>query len=70
MVELEDVVDDADVLELKTLLENHVKYTDSDIAKSVLADWDASLKNFTKVMPVDYKRALKELAEEAAAATA
>ena len=68
MVELEDVVDEADVNELKTLLENHVKYTDSDIGKSMLADWDTHLKNFTKVMPVDYKRALKELAEEAAAA--
>lgn len=69
MVELEEVVDPEDVQELKTMIENHVGYTGSEVGKALLADWQTSLKKFTKVMPVDYKRALKELAEEAAAAT-
>lgn len=67
MVELEEVVDAADVQELKTMIENHVRYTHSKIGQQMLDDWDSTLKNFTKVMPVDYKRALREMAEEATA---
>ncbi|MCL4110102.1 UNVERIFIED_CONTAM: hypothetical protein GTU68_024947 [Idotea baltica] len=64
LVELEDVVEPEDIADLKRLIENHAKYTGSKAAKSILADWDNELKKFTKVMPVDYKRALKEIAEE------
>jgi glutamate synthase (NADPH/NADH) large chain len=64
MVALEEVVEAADVEELKTLIENHSKYTGSAIAKQILDTWQKSLKHFHKVMPVDYKRALKELAAE------
>lgn len=64
LVELEDVVEPMDVSDLKRLIENHVKYTGSESGKSILADWDNELKKFTKVMPVDYKRALLEIAEE------
>ncbi|MCL4112065.1 UNVERIFIED_CONTAM: hypothetical protein GTU68_015699 [Idotea baltica] len=67
-VELEEVVDPEDVQQLKTMIENHVGYTGSAVGKALLDDWQTSLKKFTKVMPVDYKRALKEIAEEAAAA--
>jgi glutamate synthase domain-containing protein 3 len=64
MVALEEVVEAADVEELKTLIENQSKYTGSAIAKQILDTWQKSLKHFHKVMPVDYKRALKELAAE------
>ncbi|MEZ6040295.1 MAG: glutamate synthase large subunit [Planctomycetaceae bacterium] len=67
MVELEDVVEEQDVSELKTMIESHLKYTGSTVAKSILNDWVNSLRQFRKVMPVDYKRALRELAEEQAA---
>ena len=47
--------------ELKKLISNHYKYTDSNIAKQLLDDWPTSLKNFVKVMPTDYKRVLEEI---------
>ena len=64
LVELEDVTNAEDIADLKRLIENHGKYTGSNTAESILADWDNELKKFTKVMPVDYKRALQEIAEE------
>jgi glutamate synthase (NADPH) large chain len=39
----------------------HHERTGSDVAARLLADWDASLERFVKVMPHDYKRALEEL---------
>ena len=60
MVELEEVVHDEDKAELKHLIENHLKYTGSDVAKRILDDWDAALTKFIKVMPTDYKRVLLE----------
>ncbi|MDB4614591.1 hypothetical protein OAH18_02765, partial [bacterium] len=50
------------------LVENHAKYTGSKTATDILSDWDTNLKKFTKVMPVDYKRALTEMAKEKAQA--
>ena len=46
------------------MVEKHVGYTDSTVAKRVLEDWDAALKKFVKVIPVDYKRALALLEDE------
>jgi glutamate synthase domain-containing protein 3 len=60
MVELEAVEDDDDKAELKQLIENHLGYTGSAVAKRVLDDWDKLLKQFIKVMPTDYKRVLME----------
>jgi glutamate synthase (NADPH/NADH) large chain len=67
MVALEAVEDVEDSIELRTLIERHAEYTGSAKAKELLADWSNSVKKFIKVMPVDYKRALRELALEAAA---
>ncbi|MCF7980975.1 MAG: glutamate synthase large subunit, partial [Pseudomonadales bacterium] len=60
MVNLETVAADEDVAELKQLIKNHLEYTGSAVAKRVLANWDAMLNQFVKVMPVDYKRVLEE----------
>ena len=68
MVELEAVEVDEDIDELKTLIENHLKYTGSTVARGILENWDKSLKQFIKVMPTDYKRVLAELKEQEAAA--
>ena len=65
MVELEKVEADEDVAELRELVEKHARYTDSAPAAKVLEDWDASLAQFVKVMPTDYKRVLEERAGEA-----
>ena len=67
LVELEDL-EPTDAEELKTIVENHQRYTGSEVATKILADWDSNLSQFTKVMPVDYKRALQELAAESAKA--
>ena len=59
--DLEDLVIKEDVEELKKLISNHLKYTKSDIAEKILSNWNQELKNFTKVMPTDYKRVLQEM---------
>src|SRR5262249_14220098 len=61
MVELEEV-GEADAIELRALIEEHRDRTDSPVAARVLADWDAMVPRFVKVMPTDYKRVLAELA--------
>ena len=55
-----------DEITLKTLIENHAKYTGSERAKTILADWVNYRAKFVKVMPNEYKRALIELAEDKA----
>ncbi|MCC6582100.1 MAG: glutamate synthase subunit alpha, partial [Chitinophagales bacterium] len=59
MVALEDLdADDLDVL--KHHIERHLKYTDSDVAKNILDNWEVTSKFFVKVMPTDYKKVLLE----------
>ena len=55
-----------DEVTLKALIENHAKYTGSVRASSLLADWTTSRSKFIKVMPIEYKRALTELATASA----
>lgn len=69
-VELEQVEDADDITELKMLIDNHRKFTSSAVAKSIIDNWDAELELFKKVMPIDYKRALLEMAAEEAEAAA
>ncbi|SPL98494.1 Glutamate synthase [NADPH] large chain [[Actinomadura] parvosata subsp. kistnae] len=49
---------------LKETVEKHFAETGSPVAKALLADWDAALTRFGKIMPTDYKRVL-EAAEAA-----
>jgi glutamate synthase (NADPH/NADH) large chain len=60
MVEVEEVVDDDDVEELKQLIELHRDHTDSTVAADIFDRWDDTLPQFVKVMPTDYKRVLME----------
>ncbi|MEX0600507.1 MAG: glutamate synthase large subunit, partial [Rhodothermales bacterium] len=64
MVDLEEVTDPADITELREMVENHYRYTDSKTARWVLENWEASLEEFVKVMPVEYRNALLRLEEE------
>ncbi len=50
-----------DSLRLRQLIEKHLHYTGSPVAKRILDDWAAYLPKFVKVMPVDYRRALTEI---------
>ncbi len=61
MVELEKVEESDDRKELKQLVERHSSFTNSEVAKRLLANWDVALRKFVKVMPIDYKRVLLEM---------
>lgn len=64
MVDLEEVVEQKDIQELHDLIAEHLERTGSTLAGGLLADWPGCVKKFVKVMPRDYKRALKQLEEE------
>jgi glutamate synthase (NADPH/NADH) large chain len=53
-----------DAERLHRLITRHAHYTNSERAKTILADWKAWLPKFRKVMPVDYRRALAEMARQ------
>jgi glutamate synthase (NADPH/NADH) large chain len=63
MVELENL-QESDLKTVQELLQNHVDYTNSPKATEILKDWKKSSKNFIKVMPTDYKKALELLAKQ------
>ena len=64
MADLEHVAPgSSDDLELRRLVENHYRYTQSTVAERLLADWASSLGRFHKVMPRDYARVLRELTD-------
>jgi glutamate synthase domain-containing protein 3 len=71
MVGFEELAE-ADAIELRTMVEEHVQRTDSSVGARVLDEWEELLARnaFVKVMPHDYKRVLRELAEEEARAAA
>ena len=54
----------ADEQALRAQIEKHLKYTGSERARTILENWADYLPKFTKVMPTDYRRALKEQAAE------
>ncbi|MCX7097588.1 MAG: glutamate synthase large subunit [Methylococcales bacterium] len=59
-----------DAQRLKRLVENHKHYTGSRRATEILANWQDYLPRFVKVMPVDYRAALKQIQAEQASAAA
>ena len=52
---------ESDVERLHVLISRHAKLTDSKRAAEILANWKTYLPKFRKVMPVEYRRALKEM---------
>jgi len=52
---------ESDIERLHVLITRHAKLTGSKRAAEILANWKAWLPKFRKVMPVEYRRALKEL---------
>jgi glutamate synthase (NADPH/NADH) large chain len=59
MVDL-DPMEDSDFKVVRTLVRNHFSYTSSPRAVELLQNWEEHKKYFTKVMPRDYKRVLKQ----------
>ncbi len=60
MVELTLVEDAADARELHRLISAHYRHTRSALAGRILDDWDAALKDFIQVTPIEYKKIVKE----------
>ncbi len=52
------LVDHTDEEELLRLLDSHIRYTQSPLAKRIVADWATYRSQFIKVMPVEYKQIL------------
>ena len=48
---------------LYQLISNHMHFTGSTRAKTILDEWGTFRPKFVKVMPVEYRRALKEMEE-------
>ncbi|MDB5522157.1 MAG: glutamate synthase large subunit, partial [Tardiphaga sp.] len=51
----------ADIERLHVLITRHAKLAGSKKAQHILANWTTYLPKFRKVMPVEYRRALREL---------
>ena len=59
-----ETIEDEEADELKSLIAKHVAYTNSTRGSELLANWSNSLRQFVKVMPTEYKKALKRLETE------
>jgi glutamate synthase (ferredoxin) len=67
MVGLEKLEDAEEIADLRELIQAHFDLTGSAIASKVLANWDAMVPVFVKVMPKDYKRVLQAIERAIAA---
>lgn len=56
MISIEAVTDKYEVSELKQLIMDHVNYTNSEIGKRILEDFEGYLPKFKKIIPNDYKK--------------
>ena len=56
---------ESDVERLHVLITRHAKLAGSKRAAEILANWKAWLPKFRKVIPVEYRRALRELKAKA-----
>ncbi len=56
-----------DAERLHQLITRHAHYTNSKKAQMILADWAGYLPKFRKVMPIEFARALEEIAKAQAA---
>jgi glutamate synthase domain-containing protein 2/glutamate synthase domain-containing protein 1/glutamate synthase domain-containing protein 3 len=64
MVDLESMTEPEDRQELRNMIEQHVRHTDSHRGQRILDDWESCMAHFVKVFPTDYKRALGMLSRE------
>ncbi|HRD81190.1 MAG TPA: glutamate synthase large subunit [Saprospiraceae bacterium] len=57
MIDL-DPLDEADVAQVRAMLERHYRFTQSSVARFLLSDLEQQAGRFVKVFPKDYKQAL------------
>ena len=58
MVHIEHVTTKMDVGELKSMIEEHVANTNSELGKKILDNFTEYLPKFKKIIPIDYERML------------
>ena len=63
LVSTEELSNKYDVLELKAMIEDHVKYTNSIRGKEILDNFEEYLPKFKKIIPYDYKKMLNAIAK-------
>ena len=63
LVSFEAVTEKYDVLELKEMITEHVKYTNSAKGKEILDDFMSYLPKFKKIIPHDYRRMLQTIVQ-------
>ena len=61
MVSFEAVTEKYDVFELKEMITEHVKYTNSVKGKLILENFASYLPKFKKIIPHDYRRMLQTI---------
>ncbi len=64
MVDLEPLEEPEDIDLVRGLLERHLEYTESEVARRLLSNWPSITREFVKVMPRDYRRVLEEQRRE------
>ncbi len=63
LVSIEPVTEKHDLEELRSLIAQHVEATGSEKGKAILADFEHSAASFKKILPRDYDRILKAIAQ-------
>ena len=59
MVEMSEVTEKDDIRELKSLISEHVKETESKLGKDVLDNFEKYLPFFKKIIPTEYKKIIE-----------
>ena len=62
MVNVEQLSDEAEITDVRRMIERHLDHTSSDRARLVLDDWAGMVAKFVKVIPKDYQRMLAAIA--------
>ncbi len=60
MVEHEPLVDETDLWMVYTMIEDHVRMTDSALGRRMLENWEMTVARMVKVMPIEYRKVLQK----------
>lgn len=55
-----DIMEEEDLADLRALIMEHLTRTGSDLAALMIKNWDATIRQFIKVMPLEYKMVLEK----------
>lgn len=61
LVDLDKVEEEEDIMTLRMMIQQHQRYTNSNLARDVLEDFENLLPKFIKVFPREYKRVLANM---------